>query len=319
MSCPLLYLRPLLPLHLTLSPPNLSLSKRFSLFSSLSSNQTLSLAPSHSLTYGPSLFKGRNPNPSPNEEPTTSESSIDKSLFSRAFDIAALRVPAADCSALERRLRGHLLNWPRVRNVARVEGDDLDPNFKNLLRNPPAVSEDRLDALDRRSSEREKEILSPVLYREKLVKDFNCRGFIKFRNLAKISRPKKKKKKRKNEMEEEEGEVKDRRGKDEVYAVEVVGNEEEEDWSSLIGERFKGERWNGPTRLLLLDERYAKKGVDEMPEAVKVASIFCELVFSWMIQFNVVILILIGFEIFVVDITSCLVFISPVLSWHFIG
>jgi tRNA (guanine37-N1)-methyltransferase len=49
------------------------------------------------------------------------------------FDLAALRVPAAECSELERRLRGHLLNWPRIRNVARVDGDDMDPSVYKLL------------------------------------------------------------------------------------------------------------------------------------------------------------------------------------------
>ncbi|KAJ8628995.1 hypothetical protein MRB53_022318 [Persea americana] len=82
--------------------------------------------------------------------------------------------------------------------------------------------------------------LSPVLYREKLVKSFNGRGFLKVRNLAKISRPKKsdsKKKKKKT----------------------VDGEGEEE-----------GGRWRGSTRLLLLDERYANSGVEDLPEAVKI-------------------------------------------------
>lgn len=117
-----------------------------------------------------------------------------------------------------------------------------------------------------RKSEIEKEVFSPVLYREKLVKDFNCRGYVNFRNLAKISRPKKKKRRK-----EGGGEGKERRVKDEIYSVEVVGDEEDEDWSILIGEGFKGGKWSGPTRLLLLDERYAKKGMEEMPEAVKVS------------------------------------------------
>lgn len=267
-------LRPHYPFPLCLPSPK-SLLKPFSLLSSPSPKQTLTLALDSppSLDYGPSLFKGRNPNPRPDQEliaaAAAAAESIDRSQFSRAFDIAALRVPAADCSALERRLRGHLLNWPRIRNVARVDGDDVDPNLKDLLKNQPSVSEDRLDSLDRRWED-EKEAFSPVLYREKLVKDFNCRGYVKFRNLAKISRPKKKKKKRKGEGDE----GRERRGKDEIYVVEVIGDEgeeEEEDWSVLIGEGFKGGKWSGPTRLLLLDERHAKKGMDEMPEAIKVS------------------------------------------------
>lgn len=63
----------------------------------------------------------------------TERSSIDRDSFTRVFDLAALRVPAPKCSELERRLRGHLLNWPRIRNVARVTGDDMDPSIYKLL------------------------------------------------------------------------------------------------------------------------------------------------------------------------------------------
>ncbi|XXG71206.1 hypothetical protein AAC387_Pa07g0512 [Persea americana] len=73
--------------------------------------------------------------------------------------------------------------------------------------------------------------LSPVLYREKLVKSFNGRGFLKVRNLAKISRPKKsdsKKKKKKTVDGEGEEEVK-RIGKNDFVVVEVVGEESDEE------------------------------------------------------------------------------------------
>ncbi|KAJ0983470.1 hypothetical protein J5N97_011725 [Dioscorea zingiberensis] len=113
--------------------------------------------------------------------------------------------------------------------------------------------------------------LSPVLYREKLVKDFNYRGFLNFRNLAKMSRPKKKKKKLKD-GKEDGLEVKRGVGKNDFAVVEVVGDGgvgEEEDMSGLLGEGFGMGRWRGPTRLLLLDERYAKKGADELPDAIK--------------------------------------------------
>lgn len=115
--------------------------------------------------------------------------------------------------------------------------------------------------------------LSPVLYREKLAKSFNCRGFLKFRNLAKISRPKKKKKKEKKNEESEGEEGVKRIGRNDFAVVEVVGEsgeDDEEDLSGLLGEDFKGGRWRGSTRLLLLDERYANRGAEELPEAVKV-------------------------------------------------
>lgn len=114
--------------HLAFSPRRL-LSKP-SLFSSA---KTLTLvASSSSLGLGPSLRQGRRSVPEP--APDLSElSSVDRDSFTRVFDLGALRVPAAECSELERRLRGHLLNWPRIRNVARVPGDDMDPSMYKLL------------------------------------------------------------------------------------------------------------------------------------------------------------------------------------------
>jgi hypothetical protein len=130
-------------------------------------------------------------------------------------------------------------------------------NLRHPFRNPQSYTSDE-DGTQ----------LSPVLFREKLIKQFNHRGFIKFRNLAKISRPKKKKKKN-NERDEA---VKEKDGKVSAYHIELVNDEDNaEDWSGLIGEEIKGSWWRGPTRLLLLDERYAEIEAHMLPEAVKVA------------------------------------------------
>jgi tRNA (guanine37-N1)-methyltransferase len=69
------------------------------------------------------------------------------------------------------------------------------------------------------------------------------------------------------------GEKEAKRGKDAVYVVKVP--EEEDDggeWEGLVGEEGFGRgAWRGePTRLLLLDESYAKRSVGDLPEAVKV-------------------------------------------------
>ncbi|XP_039140257.1 LOW QUALITY PROTEIN: tRNA (guanine(37)-N1)-methyltransferase 1-like [Dioscorea cayenensis subsp. rotundata] len=241
-----------------------------SFFSTISQTKTLTLD-AHPFNHGPTL---RHVHPPPLPPPP--DWRIDRESFTRSFDIAALRVPAAECSSLERRLRGHLLNWPRVRNIARVPGDDLDPELKKLMRSSEGDGGDRLRSLAKRvdgeSDGDEEHRLSPVLYREKLVKDFNCRGFLNFRNLAKMSRPKKKKKNSLKNGKEEGLEVKCGVGKNDFYAVEVVGDGgvgEEEDMSGLLGVGFGPGRWRGPTRLLLLDERFAKKGADELPNAVK--------------------------------------------------
>lgn len=219
--------------------------------------------------YGPSLSKGHNPSlkhQSLQKQDNDNEdnSLLDESLFTRVYDVSAIRVSSERCYALESQLRGHLLNWPRVRNIARVSGDEIDVELQKYFE-----TNDVEKALDRRidgRAEGDGERLSSVLYREKLVKSFDSRGYEKFRNLAKLSRPKRKGK-GKAEVKEA-GESK--RG--ECYLVEAVEDceREDEDLSALIGEEgYRVGKWRGSTRLLLLDERYACKAIDELPEAIK--------------------------------------------------
>lgn len=190
-------------------------------------------------------------------------------------------MPSDQCFALENRLRGHLLNWPRIRNIARVPGDEIEEEYKNFVKSQSNSyltddDNDSLVSLNKRiygKAEGDGEPLSPVLYRDKLVRTFNSRGFVNFRNLAKMSRPKNRKKKR---VVEEKGRTEKKGiGRNELYMVEVEEEEEgeleDEDLSGLLGDDFKGRKWRGSTRLLLLDEHYASKALDKMPEAVKVS------------------------------------------------
>ncbi|XP_022632674.1 tRNA (guanine(37)-N1)-methyltransferase 1 isoform X2 [Vigna radiata var. radiata] len=235
------------------------------------------------LSYGPSLRKGTIPSHSQSQSQSSqnqNDAVLREEAFTRVFLLAALRVPSAECSALESQLRGHLLNWPRVRNIARVPGDDLDPTLAPLL--PQPISGDHefeneeertLVSVQRRihgKADGDGDVLSPVLYRDKLARTFNSRGFVKFRNLAKISRPNrnKKRKKRKEGMEVEDGR---RVGQNGFAVVEVVEEEEEDSvgMRKLLGEEFVSSKWRGSTRLLLLDERFAGRGVEELPEAIK--------------------------------------------------
>ncbi|CAJ1957060.1 unnamed protein product [Sphenostylis stenocarpa] len=233
------------------------------------------------LSYGPSLRKGTIPSQSQFQtSQNQDEDVLREEAFTRVFLLAALRVPSAECSALESRLRGHLLNWSRIRNIARVAGDDLDPSLAPLL--PQQVNgngkleseeERALVSLQRRihgKADGDGEVLSPVLYRDKLARTFNSRGFVKFRNLAKMSRPNrnKKRRKRKEAMEVEGG---GRVGQNGFAAVEVVEEQDEDSGGlrKLLGEEFGRSKWRGSTRLLLLDERYAGRGVEELPEAIK--------------------------------------------------
>lgn len=256
------------------SRPKLSI---VSFFSTADTTQSLALS------YGPSLHKGTKPSQSllkisdqfKEEHQEEEERVLDEESFTRIFDISALRVPASDCFALENRIRGHLLNWPRIRNIARVPGDEMDEGFSKLLGekrdNTEDDDENNLKPLNRRlygKAEGDGERLSPVLYREELVKTFDSRGFAKFSNLAKMSRPKTKKKKRKEDegIEEKKG-----HGKNSFATVEVIEDiEEAEDLSGLLGDEFKGRKWKGSTRLLLLGEQYADRDVEDMPEAIKV-------------------------------------------------
>lgn len=164
------------------------------------------------------------------------------------------------------------MNWPRIRNIARVNGDDVDDAMMGLLNKYTGDNkgEGGMVSLNRRiygKSEGDGERLNEVLYRDNLVRTFDVKGFVKFRKVAKLSRPNKRSK---GVRGDEEGTGK--RGS--VYVVEVVDEEESgldgDELSGLLGEEFKESKWRGSTRLLLLDERYSAKEVDEMPVAIKV-------------------------------------------------
>ncbi|KAH7520880.1 hypothetical protein FEM48_Zijuj08G0192600 [Ziziphus jujuba var. spinosa] len=67
---------------------------------------------------------------------------LNEDKFVRVFDIAAL--PSKDCFAFESHLRGRLLNWPRIHNIARVPGDDVIDELAELVVNHPNEEEDDL-------------------------------------------------------------------------------------------------------------------------------------------------------------------------------
>ncbi|EOA18617.1 hypothetical protein CARUB_v10007190mg [Capsella rubella] len=194
--------------------------------------------------------------------------------FTRVFEISAIRVPAKDCFALENRLRGHLLNWPRIRNIARVPGDEIEDDVVKLLGRESEQDEDSVvDSVNRRISgkaEGDGERLTSVLHRDKLAKTFNSTGYLRFRNLAKISRPKRKRKTEKTTEGKEKDKDKGSK-RNEMAVVEVVEDPEgAEDFEGLLGEGYGSRgRWRGSTRLLLLDEKYSGEQVQDLPEAIK--------------------------------------------------
>ncbi|KAK4398429.1 tRNA (guanine(37)-N1)-methyltransferase 1 [Sesamum angolense] len=80
------------------------------------------------------------------------------------------------------RLRGHLLNWPRIRNIARVPGDEIDDQLKSLLPNSgdgAEADDESLVALNRTiygKAEGDREPLNAILYRDELARTFSSRG-----------------------------------------------------------------------------------------------------------------------------------------------
>ncbi|KAL2343381.1 hypothetical protein Fmac_004666 [Flemingia macrophylla] len=54
--------------------------------------------------------------------------------FTRVFHLVRLHIPTAKCSALE--VGGHLINWPRVRNITRDVHPDLTPLLPQLIGAP---------------------------------------------------------------------------------------------------------------------------------------------------------------------------------------
>ncbi|KAJ8428546.1 hypothetical protein Cgig2_003794 [Carnegiea gigantea] len=282
------------PSRLLFTPAIFSLHRTTSAISLLSATTQVS-AHSSSVSYGPSLEKGIIPSKthhllttpiggqgagtleSPQSDKDDQQTPFDEHQFTRVFEFAALRVPSDRCYELESRLRGHLLNWPRIRNIARVPGDEVDEQTQELLKITKGFDDEDevVDAVNRRiygRAEGDGEVLSGVMYRDKLAKEFNARGFVKFRNLAKISRPNSKKNKKKwkeGENEEFHG-VGKGVGKRKSVVVEVLEEEEnDDDLRGLLGDEFKGRKWKGSTRLLLLDERYARTNPGDLPEALK--------------------------------------------------
>ncbi|PPD91254.1 hypothetical protein GOBAR_DD11803 [Gossypium barbadense] len=173
----LLHLKPnsLLPFTIFSIKRSSSFLPKPSILSLFCSTQTQTKT--QTFSYGPSLHKGKIAPETPfqTQNPITHQPEVgednnplfDEQKFTRVFHLAALRVPANDCFALENGLRGHLLNWPRVKNIARVPGDEIEEEMMTFF-------DKRKDGEENNEEENE-EFESLVLYREKLAKEFNYR------------------------------------------------------------------------------------------------------------------------------------------------
>ena len=155
-----------------------------------------------------------------------------------------------------------------------MPNDEIDEDIKTLLPDNCTKVDVALEQRIYGKAEGDGEGISKssVLYRDELVKSFDSTGFREFTNLAKISRPNgsgKGKWKRKGVG----------RQRDEVALIEVVEEERgSEELEGLLGGEVGRRKWSGSTRLLLLDDKYRGLGVEELPEAIKVA----HYIFFWL-------------------------------------
>ncbi|KAH8940825.1 hypothetical protein BDL97_14G004800 [Sphagnum fallax] len=193
---------------------------------------------------------------------------IDRESFTRVFTLAALRVPLAECETLVGMLKGHLLNWPRVKNVARVDGDNGDAELKKLLwvENDCSTPESLIDSVRSAVFVDDSTIYSTAVSRKSVRKR-------KFPNLAKLVGGSSKGPYRSSQPSWkdnlQEGNLvrgSSRKAWEEgAVSVEIV-----EDSGAENDEEGDAERWREPTRLLLLDEKYLDKPNEELPQSVQV-------------------------------------------------
>ncbi|XP_024397999.1 tRNA (guanine(37)-N(1))-methyltransferase 1 isoform X2 [Physcomitrium patens] len=194
---------------------------------------------------------------------------LDRESFTRVFEVAAVRVPADWCGVFVPSLQGHLLNWPRVKNVPRVEGDDGDAALKSLLWKDEQALQTTQGLVESVISAVYPE--EPDLDGEQADKIKNKRRLPSLRKLTRgvdsalvqsIKSPKRGLSEQPLVRGREEGAV----------SVKIVG----ECQNSQNHDNEPRDAW----RLLLLDERYNDTPNDELPQAVQavLAHPGCELV-----------------------------------------
>ncbi|KAG6551962.1 hypothetical protein Mapa_006579 [Marchantia paleacea] len=169
---------------------------------------------------------------------------IKKESFIRVYYISALRVPAKDCHELEKNLDQHLLNWPRVDNIARVRRDDVDQDLENLFRGSEEWSPSSAQAIRSAIYGDEVATNEEAIQSNKDLKleESGVKGMDDELSLTSI--------------------------RYQPYTVEVVDEQAEvEAYRSLLG--FLQKKWTGPTRLLLLNEDLVGRSFSELPVSIK--------------------------------------------------
>ncbi|OAE21137.1 hypothetical protein AXG93_872s1060 [Marchantia polymorpha subsp. ruderalis] len=170
---------------------------------------------------------------------------IKKESFIRVYYISALRVPAKDCHELERNLDEHLLNWPRVDNIARVRGDDVDHDLENLFRGSKEWSPSTAQA-----------IRSAIYGEEGAI---NEEAILSNKDLKLVE----------SGVKGMDDQLSPTSIRCQPYTVEVVDEQANANASGgLLGILKK--KWTGPTRLLLLNEELVGRSFAELPPSIKV-------------------------------------------------
>lgn len=192
--------------------------------------------------------------------------------FARVYSLVALRVSLAECESLAYRLKGHLLNWPRISNIARVDGDDMDWAAQNSLTNG---KEQRVEGIE---DSLRRAVYGSAASSGPLAKRHSAAGKISSRHskyLESLSRPGRMVMK---EMQKEVEVHTIKQSPKKYYMVELEDSQEERVGFDirLEGLEFGMKKWRGPFRLLLLDTKYAGQPASKLPMAVQIALKECE-------------------------------------------
>eukprot|EP00250_Pteridium_aquilinum_P017252 c23531_g1_i1 orf=775-2925(-) len=186
--------------------------------------------------------------------------------YARVYNLVALRVSLTECTSLAYRLKGHLLNWPRINNIARIEGDDMDWDTKSLLS----------DGKEGRAEGIEDSLLRAVYGttapRGRLTKRLSSAEKLsshRFRFLKCLSQPGYKATK---ELQGRRGARTMKRIHKKYYTVELRDCQDQRLSSdtSIESPGFSVKKWMGPSRLLLLDTKYSGQPASKLPMAVQV-------------------------------------------------
>jgi hypothetical protein len=190
----------------------------------------------------------------------------DRYDFARTFDVLALRVPSDEWRDISYGIEGHLLNWKGVDNMVRVDGDDLDVEIKSLLNDEKGIKASDVEDSFLRAVYR---TTAPPSHLEKQQRAVEKMRSHVCGNLEQISRPKQRILKQFQKKRENSPKMLTRKNKpymvEEIVPIVCAGESHQKNIS------VHTKRWIGPSRLLLLDIKYTRKCIQDLPMVVQVS------------------------------------------------